>query len=984
MQNKKVDLLFCDKVKIVPAAAQPKFNFGTPMPFKAQPKFSFGTPMPSEAQKLKFSFPQKANAKVNENSTTSKSSQCQGDAKVKVNESSKKSKSSHCDAKVKVNENSKKKSSQRSSDEFNVIEKSKKSKSKVLSNCSSGEEKVNSKKPVVPSEELQWIPAGKPKSNITIERALNLIQEANVRTIKFIQERDEGIVTKEAFQIDRVPLHQENENYVPKSVLVQLKNLRALGTIQHIKFVENIYVHGHTLTNGEFKNQIWYHSRDVGVYPMQTIHKCSSDGLKMDDEVFAEPLLPQQVEPLDFFFIDALQMIDDLAPSCLDPNLLMSLLCGSPQGVNIEVKSFVHENYKIDDQTKEKILKLTCERQEKDEMSGFLTIEQIQQRFPVMYYVAPCGAVLHNSQAKINQMLGLKFKMRPINDDSALTPGGWSVNSQMSYEWMHKVQYTSIITLCEQLIDLESRLFELGFKSRHGRIVVAKDDVKSAYRIRFISKDDRFLSIFKVDDHGKKCFVVDHRQHFGSKASVTNYHRFAYAITKFESNVDFIRDFYPQLGLPKRKKYEGLTSRPPLALIQDDLDLQRTNPHGQWDPLIGIHIGGFLDDAMLMGLDVRDDITIPCTPCAKTGIRIPALKAHANLFSERFKVDRNLKKMLEDNGIDLNGLRLIILLGIAIHLDTFLMYLTAQYIASTVTYINFFLDNPGKAQPQKIWSTTSGKINCAMTVYYQLRGCMREFWTQTGILEWKHNTVKYLRPSKNILKNLQVIKDILLENKGRSIYNSKKARSQYVRGLSLSSKFKVHDLVGDASTSFGLGFANIRTGVFYSRALTDLEKELIKDIFILEAICTFLMFMVNRHHLANYKLNLWGDNEALVKSFHKCGTSCVFIDALMRIMMVELARFNIDPVGDRDKYEHNWCSTTEQIPFGDALSRNDIELFLNNFNANFPDITPKQLTNIGPIFSPQLRDAEELLRKTLVEHRVYLLKKKNRKKSNKK
>ena len=165
------------------------------------------------------------------------------------------------------------------------------------------------------SEELQWIPAGKPKSNITIERALNLIQEANVRTIKFIQERDEGKVTKEAFQIDRVPLHQENENYVPKSVLVQLKNLRALGTIQHIKFVENIYVHGHTLTNGEFKNQIWYHSRDVGVYPMQTIHKCSSDGLKMDDEVFAEPLLPQQVEPLDFFFIDALQMIDDLAPS---------------------------------------------------------------------------------------------------------------------------------------------------------------------------------------------------------------------------------------------------------------------------------------------------------------------------------------------------------------------------------------------------------------------------------------------------------------------------------------------------------------------------------------------------------------------------------------------------------------------------------------------------------------------------------------------
>ena len=143
-----------------------------------------------------------------------------------------------------------------------------------------------------------------------------------------------------------------------------------------------------------------------------------------------------------------------------------------------------------------------------------------------------------------------------------------------------------------------------------------------------------------------------------------------------------------------------------------------------------------------------------------------------------------------------------------------------------------------------------------MTVYYQLRGCMREFWTKTGILEWKHNNVKYLRPSKNILKNLKGIKDILVENKGRPIYNNKEARSQYVRGLSLSSKFSVHDLIGDASTSFGLGFVNTRTGVFYSRALSDLERELIKDIFILEAICTFLMFMVNRHHLANFKLNL--------------------------------------------------------------------------------------------------------------------------------
>ena len=110
--------------------------------------------------------------------------------------------------------------------------------------------------------------------------------------------------------------------------------------------------------------------------------------------------------------------------------------------------------------------------------------------------------------------------------------------------------------------------------------------------------------------------------------------------------------------------------------------------------------------------------------------------------------------------------------------------------------------------------------------------------------------------------------------------------------------------------------------------------------------------LVNRQHLENFKLNLWGDNEALVKSFHKCGTSCRFIDALMRIMMIELARFNIDPVGDREKYEHAWCSTKEQIPFGDALSRNDTKLFLDHFKKNFPTIKPTQLTIIGPTFSP--------------------------------
>jgi hypothetical protein len=101
-------------------------------------------------------------------------------------------------------------------------------------------------------------------------------------------------------------------------------------------------------------------------------------------------------------------------------------------------------------------------------------------------------------------------------------------------------------------------------------------------------------------------------------------------------------------------------------------------------------------------------------------------------------------------------------------------------------------------------------------------------------------------------------------------------------------------------------------------------------------------------------------------------------------MMVELARFNIDPVGDRDKYEHAWCSTKEQIPFGDALSRNDTKLFLDHFKKNFPTIKPTQLTNIGPTFSPQVHEAEAILTQTLLEHRTYLLKRKTKNQKNKK
>ena len=171
--------------------------------------------------------------------------------------------------------------------------------------------------------------------------------------------------------------------------------------------------------------------------------------------------------------------------------------------------------------------------------------------------------------------------MRPIIDDSKMTSEGWSVNSGMSYEWMHMVQFTTIHHCLKGIVMLEKRLLQLGFKSRYFRIWVAKHDVEGAYRIRFISKEDRWLSVFHQEGNG---FVIDNRQHFGSKASVTNYHRLAYNIEHFKANVNFIRKFYPQLGLPLRDKYSNMVEPPELDTIAEDLKFQRRNPHSQCDP----------------------------------------------------------------------------------------------------------------------------------------------------------------------------------------------------------------------------------------------------------------------------------------------------------------------------------------------------------------------------------------------------------------
>jgi len=72
--------------------------------------------------------------------------------------------------------------------------------------------------------ELTWSPAGKPKSNISVHQALNLIQKCNMRTIEFIENRDAGKEKKQCYVINKVPTEKENETHVPIEVLQRLKN----------------------------------------------------------------------------------------------------------------------------------------------------------------------------------------------------------------------------------------------------------------------------------------------------------------------------------------------------------------------------------------------------------------------------------------------------------------------------------------------------------------------------------------------------------------------------------------------------------------------------------------------------------------------------------------------------------------------------------------------------------------------------------------
>ena len=255
----------------------------------------------------------------------------------------------------------------------------------------------------------------------------------------------------------------------------------------------------------------------------------------------------------------------------------------------------------------------------------------------------------------------------------------------------------------------------------------------------------------------------------------------------------------------------------------------------------------------------------------------------------------------------------------------------------------------------------------------QRAGCGEDKIEIIAILEWNGCSAA---PSARIVANLKSIRAMLVENSGRSIRVSKAFRQKYTRGFHRSSLTgRVHDLLGDACTSYGIGFVNLDSGEFMSRAYTNLERRLIGDqIFVGEAIATFLMFMSNRHLLRQVKLNLWGDNEGLVRSFHKCGSTNRVVDEMMRIMVAELVVYNIDPVGDTNDIEHSWCSTKSNVPYGDALSRNDVPLFLQHFRAHHSNthISPVQLTHLNPppssqTFSPQLAEAEQLLVNILTE-----------------
>jgi len=706
---------------------------------------------------------------------------------------------------------------------------------------------------------------------------------------------------------------------------------------------------------GPEHGKIWYASRDVGKAVKQTIPRALTEGFLREDEfteelfdeelsdnlqeVIWDELKQQNFEP----GFNVLQLHEDIKTFTKDPNLIRFLLFGVPQSYCGRFETIFHNNLPMNPDIQEKITKKRDEQADKNNTSMPMPKDELLK---ILHRVMsnPVGGEPKNSAEKMKHRAGLpNIKYRTIYHGSKTNTNNQSLNSQTTIN--HDVEFLRFQDVEAAVLKAVDRIHELGFESHIDRVRVYKSDISSAYRIIRTAIADYWLGVWGICESLKDGstimkYVIEKCQQFGQRKSVTIFSRLVYQITSIMSQPGWCRKHFPEMSLPHWEGQDSNTTRPPPEKIEEALKNFRNAVagNGVLDPDVFFFLGYYLDDCHGISIDVRNDISIPLD-ANEDGIRNPIGKA-ISFFLKRYGIAENIEKRILENDELLMGGTDVITLGIRIDTNALRCYVREDYRKALINDIDVWTNNPSKRHSAEAWGNMEGRLGFCMIVYGHFRAFLREIWrTYAAIL----NTNQPACGASTVIReNLAVIRKILVLNPGRSLHHNKQWRTTYQRGLEhCFQNPSTMDLMSDASTGTGFGIVNTKTGECYYRTWTGKERELArrKKIYVLEAAATFIMFVINSSYLSESNLNIIGDNEGLVRSFHSAGSkSSPVVNEIIREMIVDLTMADITLNCDKEKFDNSWCDTHDMCA-ADALSRGDLDTFHKYVNKKFPNIT---------------------------------------------
>ena len=715
-----------------------------------------------------------------------------------------------------------------------------------------------------------------------------------------------------------------------------------------------------TPTKGPEFGKIWYASRDVGKAPKQVIPRALTEGFLRENE-FEEALFDDELSSsLEEVILDELkqenfqpgfnveQLHSDIKDFTKDPNLIRFLMFGVPQSYCGRFETIFHKNLPMTQVVREKTIKKRDEQIEKNNTSEPMFKDELLK---ILQRVMsnPVGGVPKNSAEKMKARAGeTNIKYRTIYHASKKGIANQSLNGQTFIN--HDVEFLRFQDIEAAILKAVERIHELGFESHVNRVRVFKSDISAAYRIIRTAIADYWLGVWGVceplkDGSPTMKYVIEKCQQFGQRKSVTIFSRLVYQLTAIMSQPGWAQKFFPDMALPHWEGQGSNSSRPPPEKIEEALKKFKdavAGNHGVLDPDVFFFLGYYLDDCHGVSIDVRDDISTPLEP-NEDGIRNPIGKA-ISFFLKRYGIAENIEKRILENDDLLMGGTDVITLGIRIDTNALRCYVREDYRNALINDIDTWISNPSKRHSAEDWGNMEGRLGFCMIVYGHFRAFLREIWrTYAAIL---NNDQRACCASKIILENLAAVKTILSINPGRSLRHNRHWRTTYQRGLEHCFKSpNTMDLMSDASTGIGFGMVNTKTGEYYFRAWTKKELELAKrkKIYVLEAAATFIMFVINSKYLKESNLNIIGDNEGLVRSFHSAGSkSSPVVNEIIREMIIDLSVADITLNCDKERFDNSWCNTHEMCA-ADALSRNDMKTFNSYVKTKFPNVEFKQL-----------------------------------------